>query len=357
MVKDFMFISKNKSPVKIDLNPQKVKFETVPGKIFPRYIDEIKMSDDLDFEWTNAAISMKSDEVFKASIKFTGEIQNFVIDCSNEKEIVDAVMNTLRIIDGRKSYQSYETKHTYKYNGIIIGRIGFSGKHFIFDFAFLPQKFETALNKKLNLINLTVRTLSFNRLRLTGNIDIELGDNRISTFEFRNEHDLRRILLLSKNYSHSISLIDFSDWCMTPSETNCIKLTKLASTEEPRTQKIIDQIKTINDKITEFRFYARIDQIDHLIKFLPKCKKFYCLISNQDVRHDATIKSEDFDEKQNSIATFIQNKYDDIKITFRANKIYDTFKPPTYVPMEVDPFEDVSLDEMNGTMLPELDDD
>lgn len=355
--KDFLFISRNKSPVKIDLTPQKVKFESVPGKIYPKYVEEIRFDDSINFLWTNTAIKMEPNQLFKACRKFTGEIQNFIIECENEQDVLTSAITTLKTIDGRKFYQSYETKHTYKLNGMIVGQIGYSNKIFIFDLFLISPRLETLFNKKLEMINLIVKSLSFDRLRLTGNIDIDLSHHKIKTFEFRNEMDLRKIFHISKNYNHTISIIDLSDWCLTPNETNCVEITKLASTDVQRTEKILEQLKNPNELIHEFRFFARIDQIDQLIKYLPKCKKFYCLISNQDVRHGSTIKYENFDEKQKTIADYLSDKYKNIDFTFRANKIYDENEPPNYVELDVDSLQDVSIDEMNGTMYPELDDD
>ena len=356
--KDFLFISRNKTPSKIDITPQKNKYENVPGKIFPKYIDEIKFNSKLDFSWTNTVVRMHSDQLFKANLLLSGEIQNFLIDCDNDHDFIDAIMTSIKIIENRKYYQSYETKHTFKLDNMIIAQLGFFGKKFIFDFAFLPLRIESLLNKKIHIINLTIKSLIIDRIRYTGNIDIDLSIHKIKIFEFRNEDDLRKIINLTHHYDHPVTLIDFSDWCLTPSETNCINPAKLASTDEPRTYDIVNQFKEINNKIISFKFFARIDQIDHLISMLPKCKLFYCLISNQDVRHSNTIKRDEFDEKQESIASFIENKYKDVNFIFRANRIYDKNEPPNYTPMDkVDSLEDVSIDEMNGTMYPELDDD
>lgn len=41
--KEFLKVSKNKSPVRIDLKPQEISFIQSPGKIYPKYIDKVHL--------------------------------------------------------------------------------------------------------------------------------------------------------------------------------------------------------------------------------------------------------------------------------------------------------------------------
>lgn len=355
--KNYLLLSRNRSPKKVNLTPQNLYFKQSPGKIYPAYIETINFEDldKKDCTWVNIHVNINFDDLYSATNKLTGEVQRLNIICKTHKEIIPCILQCMKTIDDRKDWESYESLYFIMFGAIKIAQIGYLGKTFIFDMFLLPKKYVTeyaTISKKVNEI---VYGLNFDHLRSTGNLDLKISNKVIRKFEFRDSSDISRIFKHISGYKRDVELFDISDRGFNNNENSFINKVKLCTTSIDRIDSIVSKIKK-SDRVTKLKFFIRYDHIQHVSNRLPKCRKFYCLLSDEDIGETFSIGREGFSEEQQLVADNIEKKYPNLKFVFLANRIFDKNVPSNFSKFVSDNFEDKSIDEADGLKYPNSDD-
>src|SRR5437868_6833377 len=110
VTKDYLLISQNRSPKRVNLSPQKNYLKQSHGKIYPEYVESIDFSE-LETEnctWVNVHVNINFDEIVAVTNILTGEVQRLNITCKAD-EIIPCILKCMRIIDDRKYWESYES--------------------------------------------------------------------------------------------------------------------------------------------------------------------------------------------------------------------------------------------------------
>lgn len=355
---EFLLVSSNRSPKRINLTPQKLYFKQSPGKIYPKYVESIDFQsiDIKDCTWVNIHVNLLYEDLNEVSNILTGEVQRFNIYC-NEKEVIQCILKCMRLIDDRKNWDSYESLYFIYSNNSKVCQIGYLGNNFIFDMFLLPDNFVKEYKTISKKVNNVIKGLNFTNLRLTGKLDIDVSDKIIKNFEFRDSKDIERIFKIISKYNTRIELTDVSDQCFNECENSFEYEVKLCSVSFDRIDSIVSKIKK-NKNIISLNFYIRYEHINEILNKLPSCKKIYCLLSNEDVGQSFSISRNDFNKEQELVARTLERKYPKVEFIFLSNKIFDKNVPSNFSKFSYESdIQDKDLDDIDGLEYPNGDDE
>lgn len=327
----YVLLNENHLPENINLQSQTVNGKILgKGKYFPKYHDLVTLEDiENTYTWTNAYVYTDSQDFNTTIYRIYGKLQKIYVHCKTINEVCNTISSILRLIDERKNWNEYESSYIVALNNEIISKIAYVSKLFVFDMHLLPKGALKCIKNDEKKINAFVRSLPIETLRLSGKFNIEIPNNKVCEYQFRDSYDLNKIMKSIKEITHPIILRDINDQGLLPSEETILRKTKLNSTNMNRLNSIVSKLQS-NDYIIQFKCYIRIDQIHKVIESLKHCKKIYCLISNNDISEKFAIERHKFNTEQEKIARLVETNYPMITFKFLANRIYDHNQPPDF---------------------------